>query len=142
MIASRSIRIEPRTACSESRFWGGSRSITGGGLTGGNDIARLPDGAARHIANPGPRAASHQQNAGDGGPNVDNYVDEPLVSAGGPAPADGPVPAGSVQAADDPDQLALDPDVVVEHRRVIRVGRLQADPSRFLEEALERDRVL
>src|SRR5450759_442812 len=54
---------------------------------------------------------------------------------------DGPWTA-SVEAADHPDELALDPDVVVVHRLVLGVRRLEADPALFLEDALERDGVL
>src|SRR3954462_7761949 len=48
----------------------------------------------------------------------------------------------SVQAADDADELSLDPDVGVELRRVGGVRGLQPDPILFAEEALERDGVL
>ena len=46
------------------------------------------------------------------------------------------------RASDDPDELALDPDVVVELGRVGRVGRLEPDLVLLLEEALEGDGVL
>src|ERR1041385_3679024 len=48
----------------------------------------------------------------------------------------------SVQAAADADELPLDPHVVVELRRIGRVGGLQADLVLLLEEPLERDGVL
>ena len=48
----------------------------------------------------------------------------------------------SVELADDSDELSLDAHVVVELRRVGRVGRLETDLVLLLEEALQRDRVL
>src|SRR5512142_1706520 len=48
----------------------------------------------------------------------------------------------SVEAADDPDQLSLDPNVRVELGLVGRVGRLEANAVLLLEEALEGDGVL
>ncbi len=46
-----------------------------------------------------------------------------------------------IEAANDPDQLALDPYVVEVHRRIGWVRRLQADSILLLEEAFEGDRV-
>ena len=48
----------------------------------------------------------------------------------------------SVQAADDADQLPLDPDRRVELGRVVRVGGLEPDTVLLAEERLERDPVL
>src|SRR5262245_25077578 len=48
----------------------------------------------------------------------------------------------SVEAADDADELPLDPHVVVELRRVLGVRRLEADLVLLLEEPLQGDRVL
>ena len=49
---------------------------------------------------------------------------------------------GAVEAADHPDELALDPDGVIELRRIGRVRGLEPDPAVLLEEPLERDGVL
>src|SRR5829696_9768302 len=48
----------------------------------------------------------------------------------------------SVEAADDADELSLDPDRGVELWRVVRVGGLEADPVLLAEESLEGDGVL
>src|SRR3954452_14235304 len=43
----------------------------------------------------------------------------------------------SIESANDPDQLSLDPDIRIELRRIGRVRRLEADLVLLLEEALE-----
>src|SRR5215218_10819919 len=48
----------------------------------------------------------------------------------------------SVEAADDADELSLDPDRGVELWRVVRVGGLEADPILLAEESLQGDGVL
>ena len=48
----------------------------------------------------------------------------------------------SIEFPNDPDQLSLDAHIVIELRRVGRVGRLQSDLVLLLEEALQGDGVL
>src|ERR1035437_3748261 len=136
MMPSRSIKIEPSTACSESRFWGGNRSITVGG-------SPWVDGFVWRQCwrcAPGPTPPTDEF-----GPELSPKSGRLWAERGQPlwrtAPQGRPGPA-SVQPADDPDQLALDPHVVVEHGRVVWVGGLKADATLFLEELLEGDRVL
>jgi len=89
-----------------------------------------------------PYAAARRHGAVAGGGTVPRSARPSLFirsgasrpNRGAASPGRGAV--GLVQAADDAYQLALDSNVVVEHRRVGIVGRLQADPSRFLKELL------
>src|ERR1035437_7106934 len=137
MIPSRSIKTEPSTACSESRFWGGNRSITVGGPPGVAGFVLSP------MVAPGCGRDSTKRPFPAGSiPKIGAAVGGAWKAAGDNRHAAAPRRPRLVQAADDPYELALDPHVVVEHGRVIWVGRLEADATLFLEELLEGDRVL
>src|SRR6202008_2378866 len=116
------MRIAPRTDCSASRLCGGRRSITGTSKS----RCRL----------------CHLECHGCGG--VPDRDLSPKFVHRFPPPGGRRVETvwtapRSVEAADDSDQLSLDPHVVIELRGVGRVRRLQPDAVLLLEEALEGD---
>src|SRR4051812_21613053 len=118
------MRIAPSTDCSASRLWGGRRSITGtprllAGCVTFSVTAAIVCPLGCYPQTPSTNWRAHA----DG---CEKPVDSrPLV-----------------QPPNHADELALNSNVVVEHRRVVRVRRLQSDAVLLLEESLERDRVL
>src|SRR6188768_3029988 len=120
------MRIAPSTDCSASRLCGGRRSITRTpkGGRGRHCPGRTPGSFQRSRA---PRCAAFHGIR----PAVGSLWRTSWISTW-----------RSVQFADDPDELALDPDVVIELRRVLRIRRLEADLVLLLEEPLQGDRVL
>src|SRR5450631_1299154 len=136
--------MEPRTDCSASRLCGGSRSIKAHPDCGTAVTALMSTAGWRGRSYGRPKGPlSAQREAGcaqllstNSGRRLTGCGQVLWTSAGKDRLR------ASVEAADDPDELALDEHAGVEHRRVFLVGRLEADPAGFLEEALEGDRVL
>src|SRR4051795_7128481 len=121
MTVSRSMRMAPRTDCSASRLWGGSRSITAYYCSGAGwgPLSSVAGPPVRSTKRDDPWPA-HPRLRTAGGADVDNRRGYPRASAsawsarrGQPALA-----APLVELADDADQLPLDPHVVVELRGI------------------------
>src|SRR5450759_3621359 len=147
MIASRSMRSAPRTDCSASMLWGGRRSRD----------TRTPDAVGWTAYRGGgppwpPRGCPRTRDdipSGDGvfGGKRGKPVDGPgsarsFRSAGPIQGAGGAGRSRSVEAADHPDELALDSHGLVVLWRISGVRRLEPNATILLEEPLERHRVL